>query len=126
MERKIKLEEIPMPLKNYASLILNKKPPYYDIVKIIVKEMEYHYQRAGRSETIYTINPRRLADEIAQLVHRQGKLTPINVSRTVIAFCRVCKLKEDEDFWVTTTARGRRNYHFKVNQHLLSTFSGMI
>jgi hypothetical protein len=126
MEIEIRLKEIPLPLKNYAFLIIDRKSPYYDLIKLLIKDMEFRYQRAGKSEIIYTINPRKLADEISGLVEKEEKLTTMNICRSILAFCHLCGLKKDKDFWVTTTSRGRRNYHFKVNKHLLSYFSKAI
>ena len=122
----IHIGDIPIPIVNYIHLIKYHKTPYYDVVQHITKEMEIHYERAGRrSETIYTINPRVLQDEIEKKVESE-KLTTINICRTILALLYGSKLREDDDFYVTTTSRGRRNYHIKVNSHTLNLIRGFI
>jgi regulator of PEP synthase PpsR (kinase-PPPase family) len=82
--------------------------------------MEIHYERIGEgSEVIYTINPRMLQEEIDERV-KSEKVTTVNICRTILALLYSCKLREDEDFYVTTTSGGRRNYHIKVNSRTLS------
>jgi hypothetical protein len=127
----IRIGEIPIPLINYVYLIQNRKSPYFDIVQLLLKEMERHYlnaQKDGRSEITYTINPRILTDEIELLVQSQNKekLTNINVCRTILALCYGSKLKEEKDFYTSITSSGRRNYHIRVNQRTLNAFSRMI
>lgn len=119
-------DEIPFPLINYIYLIINKKPPYYDIIRHIVKEMELRYQQTGKSEIVYTINPRMLSEEIKTLVQNEEKLTSRNICLTLLALCHLCKLREEKDFYVTTTSSGRPNYHFKVNQKILNSFSRIL
>lgn len=116
----IRLGDIPIPLVNYINLIKYRKAPYYDIVQHILKEMDMHYKRTGRgSEIIYTINPRILQDEIEKKV-KSEKLTTVNICRTILALMYGSKLRQEDDFYVTTTSRGRRNYHIKVNSHTLN------
>jgi len=121
----IRVGEIPIPLSNYVHLIMNRKSPYYVIVRHLLKEMEMHYTRAGQtSEVIYTINPRSLQESIEEMV-RSEKVTTVNICRTILALLYSSKLREDEDFYITTTSGGRRNYHIRVNDrtlHLLSRF----
>lgn len=121
----IRVGEIPIPLSNYVHLIRERKSPYYDIVHHLLKEMEMHYTRAGQtSEVIYTINPRSLQESIEERV-RSEKVTTVNICRTILALLYSSKLREDEDFYITTTSGGRRNYHIRVNNrtlHLLSRF----
>jgi len=115
------ISDIPIPLANYIHLIKYHKTPYYDIVQHILREMEMHHERTGRgSETVYTINPRVLQDEIEKKVESE-KLTTINICRTVLALFYGSELREEDDFYVTTTSRGRRNYHIKVNTHTLKS-----
>lgn len=116
----IHIGDIPIPIVNYIHLIEYRKSPYYDIVQHVMKDMEMHYRRAGHSsETIYTINPRILQDEIEKKVESE-KLTTVNICRTILALLYGSKLREEDDFYVTTTSRGRRNYHIKVNSHTLN------
>ena len=122
----IRLGEIPIPLINYIYLIKDKRSPYYDIARFLLKEMEFHLAKDGCSEISYVINPRILTDEIELLVQNNTKLTTTNVCRTIQAFCLGSKLKPEEDFYVTTTSGGRRNYHVKVNQRTLNAFSRML
>jgi hypothetical protein len=121
----IRLGEIPIPIINYVESIRNKKSPYYDIVKFLLKEMEFHLAKDGCSEISYVINPRVLQEEIGKRVKNE-KLTTVNVCRTIQALCLGSKLKPEEDFYVSTTSGGRRNYHIKVNQRTLNAFSRMI
>ena len=122
----IHIRDIPIPLVNYIHLIKYHVTPYYDIVQHILKDMEMHYERTGRgSETIYTINPRVLQDEIEKKVESE-KLTTINICRTILALFYGSELREEEDFYVTTTSRGRRNYHIKVNTHTLNLMHSFI
>jgi hypothetical protein len=83
--------------------------------------MEMHYKTTGEnlSETVYTINPRVLQEEIEKRVQSE-KLTTVNVCRTVLALLHASELREDKDFYITTTSGGRRNYHVKVNPRTLS------
>lgn len=120
------IRDIPIPLANYIHLIKYHKAPYYDIVQHILKDMEIHHERTGRgSETIYAINPRVLQDEIEKKVESE-KLTTINICRTILALFYGSELHEEEDFYVTTTSRGRRNYHIKVNTHTLNAMHSFI
>lgn len=117
----VHISDIPIPLVNYIHLIKYHKSPYYDIVQHILKDMEMHYERTGRgSETVYAINPRVLQDEIEKKVQSE-KLTTINICRTILALFYGSNLREEDDFYVTTTSRGRRNYHIKVNAHTLKS-----
>jgi len=122
----VHIRDISIPLVNYIHLIKYHKTPYYDIVQHIMKDMEMHYERTGRgSETVYTINPRVLQDEIEKKVESK-KLTTINICRTILALFYGSELREEDDFYVTTTSRGRRNYHIKVNTHTLNSVHGFI
>ena len=119
----IKGNEIPIPLVNYISLIRNRKSPYYDVVYFLLKEMETHHSKTGQSsEVVYTINPRLLQEEIEKRVKNE-KLTTVNVCRTIVALLYGSKLEEENDFYITTTSGGRRNYHVKVNTHTLNSMS---
>ena len=117
--------EIPNPICNYVNLIKERRTPYYDVIKYILLEMEHHYLRAGGSEIIYTINPRRLQEEIEDKV-KSEKLTTVNISRTILALFYGTNLKRDEDFYVTTSSRGRKNYHVKLNSRTLNTFKRFV
>jgi hypothetical protein len=122
----VHISDIPIPLVNYIRLIKYHKSPYYDIVQHIMKDMEMHYKRTGHGfETIYTINPRVLQDEIEKKVESE-KLTTVNICRTILALVYGSKLREEDDFYVTTTSRGRRNYHIKVNTHTLNSIHRFI
>jgi hypothetical protein len=116
----VRIGEVPIPLVNYVFLIKYRRSPYYDIVQHLLREMEIHYERIGEgSEVIYTINPRMLQEEIEKRV-KSEKVTTVNICRTILALLYGCKLREGEDFYVTTTSGGRRNYHIKVNSRTLS------
>jgi hypothetical protein len=117
----VHISDIPIPLVNYIRLIKYHRSPYYDIVQHILKDMEMHYERTGRgSETVYTINPRVLQDEIEKKVQSE-KLTTVNICRTILALLYGSELNKEDDFYVTTTSRGRRNYHIKVNTRTLKS-----
>ena len=111
--------EIPIPLRNYLSLIREKRPPYYEIVKYLLQEMESHFLKSGSSEIVYMINPRELYEEIEKKI-KSEKITRINVCRTILALLYGSDLREGEDFYTTTTSGGRKNYHLKVNPATLS------
>jgi regulator of PEP synthase PpsR (kinase-PPPase family) len=117
--------DIPIPLVNYVQLIRNRKSPYYDVVQFLLKEMEMHLEKGEASETVYTINPRILQEEIEERMKNE-KLTTVNVCRTILALLYGSKLREDEDFYVTTTSSGRRNYHIKVNTRTLTSMSRLL
>jgi len=113
---------IPIPLINYLNLIQKKESPYYDLVRYLVRDMERDFQ-AGHphNAVIYTINPRRLKEEIEEKIP-SDKLTTINISRTILALLYGSKLQKDEDYYITTSSGGRKNYHIKVNHNILSMF----
>ncbi|MDI6826674.1 MAG: hypothetical protein QMD36_05865 [Candidatus Aenigmarchaeota archaeon] len=114
------LNEIPIPLVNYVELIRERKSPYYDVAKFLLKDMEMYYSRwEQRSVVVYTINPRILQEEIEKKVKNE-KLTNVNICRSILALFYGSKLEEEEDFYITTTSGGRRNYHVKVNDKTLS------
>ncbi|MBS7633328.1 hypothetical protein KEJ15_06910 [Candidatus Bathyarchaeota archaeon] len=117
----VQVGKVPIPLVNYIYLIMNRKSPYYDIVQHLLREMEIHYSRTGKdlSEIVYTINPRILQEEIEKRV-KSEKLTTVNVCRTVLALLYASELREEKDFYITTTSGGRRNYHVKVNPRTLN------
>jgi regulator of PEP synthase PpsR (kinase-PPPase family) len=116
---------LPIPLANYLGLIKNRKSPYYEIVHFLFKDMEMHYERGQNSEIVYTINPRTLQEEIEKRV-KDEKLTTVNVCRTILALLYGSKLSENEDFYITTTSSGRRNYHVKVNDETLSRLKNFL
>lgn len=113
---------IPIPLANYLNLIRDHKSPYYDIVQFVLKEMETHYKSGQTSEVVFTINPRVLQEEIEKRV-QNDKLTTVNVCRTILALLYGSSLSQEDDFYVTTTSSGRRNYHVKVNNRTLNSMS---
>jgi len=122
----VHISDIPIPLVSYISLIKYHKTPYYDIVRHILRDMEIHYERTGRgSEIVYAINPRMLQDEIEKKVQSE-KLTTVNICRTILALLYGSNLREEDDFYVTTTSRGRRNYHIKVNPRTLNSMQRFI
>ncbi|UCH32766.1 MAG: hypothetical protein JSV05_05185 [Candidatus Bathyarchaeota archaeon] len=114
------LFEIPIPLSNYLRLIERKRSPYYDLVEYIIADMERQHKSRIHPATIYTINPRRLKEEVEETIPSE-KLTTINISRTILALLYGSKLEKDEDYYVTTSSGGRKNYHIKVNHNILSS-----
>jgi regulator of PEP synthase PpsR (kinase-PPPase family) len=117
---------IPIPLANYIHLIKYRRSPYYDIVEYLLKEMEVHYTKTGESvEVIYTINPRILQEDIENKI-KSEKVTTVNICRTILAMLYGSQLREEKDFYVTTTSGGRRNYHVKVNATTLRMMSRLI
>ncbi|MGB9676198.1 MAG: hypothetical protein ACPL0C_03320 [Candidatus Bathyarchaeales archaeon] len=111
--------ELPIPLVNYVRLIMDRRQPYYDVVKLLLKDMEMHYKSSGGSETVYTINPRVLQEEIEKKV-KDERLTRVNICRIILALLYGSNLREEDDFYVTTTSGGRKNYHVRVNQVTLN------
>ena len=129
MSEIIRPGEIPIPLINYIYLIKDKKPPYYDIARFLLKEMEFHLtdaQKDGHSEVSYAINPRILTDEIELLVQNNTKLTTTNVCRTIQALLLGSKLREGEDFFRSTRSGGGTTYHIVVNQRTLNACSRIL
>ncbi|MCW4052391.1 MAG: hypothetical protein NWE78_04165 [Candidatus Bathyarchaeota archaeon] len=108
-------------MSSYLNLIQRKESPYYDLVRHIIMDMEKSYRKSGpRRGVIYTINPRQLKEEIEEKIPNK-KLTPINISRTILALLYGSELEKDEDYYTTTSSGGRKNYHIKVNMNNLST-----
>ncbi|MGB9671653.1 MAG: hypothetical protein ACPLZY_00735 [Candidatus Norongarragalinales archaeon] len=98
---------------------MDRRQPYYDVVKLLLKDMEMHYKSSGGSETVYTINPRVLQEEIEKKV-KDERLTRVNICRIILALLYGSNLREEDDFYVTTTSGGRKNYHVRVNQVTLN------
>jgi hypothetical protein len=112
---------IPPPLINYLRLIEKKRSPYYDLAEYVIADMEKGWNSDHPHPiVIYTINPRRLKEELEERIQSE-KLTPINISRTILALIYGSKLEEDEDYYITTSSGGRKNYHIKVNPSILSS-----
>ncbi len=114
------VRQIPIPLSNYLGLIERKQSPYYDLILFILADMERTYKGAPYNGVIYTINPRQLKEEVDKKIPND-KLTPINISRTVLALMYGSRLKKDKDYYVTTSSGGRKNYHIKVTPSVLSS-----
>ncbi len=114
------VRQIPIPLSNYLNLIERKKSPYYDLILYILSDMEKNYKKGHHNSIVYSINPRRLKEEIEEEIPSE-KLTSINISRTILALLYGSSLRKDEDYYVTTSSGGRKNYHIKVNRSILST-----
>ncbi|UCD96621.1 MAG: hypothetical protein JSV35_00800 [Candidatus Bathyarchaeota archaeon] len=115
------ISKIPIPLANYYNLIEKKKSPYYDLILYIISDMEQSLKKTNPNVGfVYAINPRRLKEEIEETIP-SGKLTSINISRTVLALLYGSKLEKDKDYYVTTSSGGRKNYHIKVDHSILSS-----
>lgn len=112
--------KIPIPLSNYLSLIDRKESPYYDLIRYLLLDMEKKQKNGPHSMMVYTINPRQLKEEIEEKIPSE-KLTAINISRTILALLYGSKLRRDEDYYVTTSSGGRKNYHIKVSRSILSS-----
>jgi len=112
--------QIPIPLINYLNLIQRKESPYYDLIQYIIMDMERNFSSSNLNHgIIYTINPRQLKEEIDEKIPNK-KLTPINISRTILALLYGSRLQKDEDFYTTTSSGGRKNYHIKVDSSSLT------
>jgi hypothetical protein len=114
------IHQIPIPLSNYLNLIEKKQSPYYDLILYILADMEKTYKTAPHNGVIYTINPRQLKEKVDRKI-LSDKLTTINISRTVLALMLGSRLQKDEDYYVTTSSGGRKNYHIKVTSAVLSS-----
>jgi hypothetical protein len=114
------VQKIPIPLSNYLGLIERKQSPYYELLLYILADMERTRKNAPYDGSIYTINPRQLKEEVERKIS-SDKLTPINISRTILALMYGSKLKKDEDYYVTTSSGGRKNYHIKVTRTVVSS-----
>lgn len=121
VEAMSKISGVPVPFINYLYLIQKKKSPYYDLIFYLVDDMEKNYNTSkSHHGFIYAINPRRLKKEMEDKIPNK-KLTVTNISRTILALLYGSKLRKNEDYYVTTSSGGRRNYHIKVNRSILST-----
>jgi hypothetical protein len=114
------VQQIPIPLSNYLGLIERKQSPYYELLLYILADMERTRKNAPYNGSIYTINPRQLKEEVDRKIG-SDKLTPINISRTVLALMYGSKLKKDKDYYVTTSSGGRKNYHIKLTPTVVSS-----
>jgi hypothetical protein len=115
------VSKIPIPLVNYYNLIEKKKSPYYDLILYIISDMEKSLKKTNPNVGfVYAINPRRLKEEIEETIPND-KLTSINISRTVLALLYGSKLRKDKDYYTTTSSGGRKNYHIKVDNNILSS-----
>ena len=114
------VHQIPIPLSNYLSLIEKKQSPYYDLILYILADIERTYKAAPHNGVIYAINPRQLKEEVDRKIPGD-KLTTINISRTILALLLGSRLQKDEDYYVTTSSGGRKNYHIKVTPNVLSS-----
>src|SRR3972149_210060 len=114
------MSELSIPLSNYLYLIHKRKSPYYDLLQYVIADMERHYVALEYPvDAIYTINPRQLLKEIGEKIP-SDKLTTMNIARVILAAVYGSKLRKDEDYYVTKSSGGRRNYHIKLNQNVLS------
>lgn len=114
------VSELPGPFANYLSLIQNRKRPYHDWLRYIIADMESYYASLEYPEgTIYTINPRQLLQKMKKKIP-DDKLTTTNLIRVLIAALHGSKLREEEDYYITKSSGGRRNYHIKLNASVLS------
>ena len=114
------VQQIPIPLSNYLGLIERKQSPYYDLLLFILADIERTYKNAPYNGAIYTINPRQMKEEVQRKIPNE-KLTPINISRTVLALMYGSRLKKNEDYYVTTSSGGRKNYHIRVTSSVVSS-----
>jgi len=111
--------QVPVPLINYLRLIEKKKSPYYDLICYIIADMENRLETPAQYGDVYLINPRRLRDEIEEKIQSE-KLTTTNISRTILALFYGSELEKDEDYYITTSSGGRKNYHVKMSTSVLS------
>ncbi len=115
------VSRIPIPLVNYYNLIEKKKSPYYDLILYIISDMEKSLKKTNPNVGfVYAINPRRLKEEIEETIPND-KLTSINIGRTVLALLYGSKLRKGKDYYTTTSSGGRKNYHIKVDNNVLSS-----
>ena len=114
------VQQIPIPLSNYLGLIERKQSPYYELLLYLLADMERTSKNAPYDGSIYTINPRQLKEEVDRKIG-SDKLTPINISRTILALMYGSKLKKDKDYYVTTSSGGRKNYHIKLTPTVVSS-----
>ncbi len=114
------VHQIPIPIINYLHLIERKQSPYYDLILYVLSDMERNLKEAHLNHgIIYTINPRQLKEEIQKKIPGK-KLTPINISRTILALLYGSDLRKGEDYYSTTSSGGRKNYHIKITKSNLS------
>lgn len=122
----IKIDKIPIPIRNYAYNIRNRESPYYEIVEQIAKEMEKRWRTVNSAgveitEVICTIDPVELTKQIAKKVASE-KLTPKNTYRTLLAFFLMKGLKKGEDFYCQPVSHGHVKYRVWLSQGKMKTF----
>lgn len=118
------MSELPIPFANYLYLIRKRKSPYYDLLRYVIADMERHYVTLEfPAEAIYTINLRQLQKEVAEKMP-SDKLTTMNIARVILTALYGSKLRKDEDYYITKSSGGRRNYHIKLNSTVLSALQG--
>jgi len=107
------LSKLPMPLCNYQGLIKRRVKPYYDIVMYLLREMDNRY-KLERREFVYAPDIREMEERV-----QNEKLTRTNIIRSIKAWIKTAGLSDDE-FYVTTTGNGGKNYHIRVNERTLN------
>lgn len=110
--------KLPIPLCNYQGLIERKVKPYYDVVLYTLGELEKKYT-TERREFVADLS------FIGEKTREKTRLSKINVLRTITAWIKTAGLGED-DFYVTTTSGGRRKYHLKVNEEVLTRLKTLL
>jgi len=114
------MSELPIPLSNYLHLIRERKTPYYDVLRYVIADMEKYYVALEYPvDVIYTINPRQLQQRMEEKIP-SNKLTTLNITRVILATVHGSKLRKDEDYYITKSSGGRRNYHIKLNPTVLA------
>jgi len=104
------MEELRKPFIQYVPLITQRTQPYHWVCVFLCRDMErklYEVQRKlNHDEFIYSVNPRE--------VGRKFNLSSITVSRVLRTFLYKSKLKENDDWYTTTSSGGVRNFKIRV------------
>jgi hypothetical protein len=114
----MQIYELPIPLKNYQDLAIRKKrKPYHDLLLRLFEEMEMKHKRQG--DFVYVPDIEEICERI------NYRLSPTTVRRLILAWVKTAGLN-DEEFYVTTTSGGAKNYHIKVNERTLSLLKSLL
>lgn len=109
------------PIKIYLRLIVEGRSPYVDVVRHLLQDLETHINQTGYvSDSIYTINPKRLQQELE--VRNGLKMSPHSIGRTLRAFFWKTGLREGEEYYVSKSGRLAARYHLLLSDRTRTAF----
>lgn len=109
------------PIRIYLRLIVEGRSPYVDVVKVVLQDLEtYMNQKGYVSDSIYTINLKRLQQELE--VKGGLKMSPHSIGRVLRAFFWKTGLREGEEYYVSKSGRLAARYHVHMTERTKSAF----